>query len=163
MPRPPLARIANQLRASCRAPTATSASLMPSMQSVKGESVDQSIARSAERRGAASIARASADAFRRQARDLGCGDAEELHLSLPCDAYQHMRGGCPVGCCICAVRCGEQVVVGRLSSSSAAWPGKVFGGGRVQWRLLGTAREQIAPKGASSASQAPRHTFLVRG
>lgn len=52
-----------------------------------------------------------------------------------------MHGGCPVGCCICAVRHGWQAVVRRMSSSSAAWAGKVFGGGRVQRRLLGTAKE----------------------
>jgi hypothetical protein len=53
-----------------------------------------------------------------------------------------MRGGCPVGRCICAARHGEQVVVSRLPSSSAAWAGRVFGDGRVQRQLHGTARER---------------------
>ena len=83
---------------------------------------------------------------------------KRLHPSLPCDGDQHMRGGCPVGCCICAARNGEQVVVGRLPSSSAAWPGKVLGGGRVQRRLLGTDRErELAWRESSGSTHPPTH------
>ena len=65
-------------------------------------------------------ARERACIVRQASRIQAAAMRKRLHLSPPCDGDQHMHGGCPVGRCIFAARHGEEVVVGRLPSSSPA-------------------------------------------